>query len=50
VSLSESIKDSVDVGLMIEDLLTGQMPRHGYDLPRADQYQKGQHAMGVERW
>jgi hypothetical protein len=29
VSPSESIKDHVDVGLMIEDLLTGHMPRHG---------------------
>jgi hypothetical protein len=29
VSLSESIKDHVDVGLLIEDLLTGHMPRHG---------------------
>jgi hypothetical protein len=29
VSLSESIKDRVDVGLMIEDLLTGHMPLHG---------------------
>jgi hypothetical protein len=29
VSLSESIKDRLDVGLMIEDLLTGHMPRHG---------------------
>jgi hypothetical protein len=29
VSSSESIKDRVDVGLMIEDLLTGHMPRHG---------------------
>jgi hypothetical protein len=29
VSLSESIKDRVDVGLMIEDPLTGHMPRHG---------------------
>jgi hypothetical protein len=26
---SESIKDLVDVGLMIEDLLTGHMPHHG---------------------
>ena len=25
----ESIKDRVDVGLMIEDLLTGQMSHHG---------------------
>jgi hypothetical protein len=24
------------VGLMIEDPLTGHMPRHGYALPRAD--------------
>ena len=24
-----SIKDLVDVGLMIEDLLTGNMPHHG---------------------
>jgi hypothetical protein len=29
VSLSESIKDRLDVGLMIEDLLTGHMSRHG---------------------
>jgi hypothetical protein len=29
VSLSELIKDRIDVGLMIEDLLTGHMPRHG---------------------
>jgi hypothetical protein len=29
VSLSEWIKDRVDVGLMIDDLLTGHMPRHG---------------------
>ena len=29
VSLSESIKDLVDVGLLIEDLLTGHMPHHG---------------------
>ena len=29
MSPSESIKDRVDVGLMIEDLLTGHMPRHG---------------------
>jgi hypothetical protein len=29
VSPSESIKDRVDVGLLIEDLLTGHMPRHG---------------------
>jgi hypothetical protein len=29
VSSSESIKDLVDVGLMIEDLLTGHMPHHG---------------------
>jgi hypothetical protein len=29
VSPSESIKDLVDVGLMIEDLLTGHMPHHG---------------------
>jgi hypothetical protein len=29
VSLSESIKDLLDVGLMIEDLLTGHMPHHG---------------------
>jgi hypothetical protein len=26
---SESIKDRTDVGLLIEDLLTGHMPRHG---------------------
>jgi hypothetical protein len=29
VSPSESIKDLVDVGLLIEDPLTGQMPHHG---------------------
>jgi hypothetical protein len=29
VSSSESIKDRVDVGLMIKDLLIGHMPRHG---------------------
>jgi hypothetical protein len=29
VSPSESIKDLLDVGLMIEDLLTGHMPHHG---------------------
>jgi hypothetical protein len=29
VSPSESIKDRVDVGLLIEDLLTGRMPHHG---------------------
>jgi hypothetical protein len=29
VSPSESIKDRVDVGLMIEDFLTSHMPRHG---------------------
>ena len=29
VSTSESIKDRVDVGLLIEDPLTGHMPRHG---------------------
>jgi hypothetical protein len=28
VSSSESIKDRLDVGLMIEDLLTGHMPHH----------------------
>jgi hypothetical protein len=28
VSLSESIKDLVDVGLLTEDPLTGHMPRH----------------------
>jgi hypothetical protein len=26
---SESIKDRVDVGFLIEDLLTSHMPRHG---------------------
>ena len=36
VSPFESIKDLVDVGLMIEDPLTGHMPRHGEALPRAD--------------
>jgi hypothetical protein len=30
VSPSESIKDRLDVGLMIEDLLTGHMPHHGH--------------------
>jgi hypothetical protein len=29
MSPSESIKDRIDVGLMIEDPLTGHMPRHG---------------------
>ena len=29
VSLSESIKDRLDVGLMTEDPLTCHMPRHG---------------------
>jgi hypothetical protein len=29
VSSSELIKDLVDVGLMIEDLLIGHMPHHG---------------------
>ena len=29
VSPSESIKDCLDVGLFIEDLLTGHMPHHG---------------------
>jgi hypothetical protein len=29
VSPSESIKDHVNVGLMIEDLITGHMPHHG---------------------
>jgi hypothetical protein len=29
VSLSESIKDRVDVGLLTEDPLTGHMPHHG---------------------
>jgi hypothetical protein len=29
VSPSESIKDCLDLGLMIEDLLTGHMPHHG---------------------
>jgi hypothetical protein len=28
VSLSESIKDLADVGLLIEDPLTGHIPRH----------------------
>jgi hypothetical protein len=28
VSPYESIKDRTDVGLLIEDLLTGHMPRH----------------------
>jgi hypothetical protein len=29
VSSSESIEDRLDVGLLIEDLLTGHMPHHG---------------------
>jgi hypothetical protein len=29
VSPSKSIKDRLDVGLMIEDLFTGHMPHHG---------------------
>jgi hypothetical protein len=29
VSPSESVKDLLDVGLLIEDLLTGHMPHHG---------------------
>jgi hypothetical protein len=29
VSPSESIKDRLDVGLMIANLLTGHMPHHG---------------------
>jgi hypothetical protein len=29
VSLSESIKDRLDVGLLTEDPLTGHMPHHG---------------------
>jgi hypothetical protein len=29
VPLSESIKDRLDIGLLIEDLLTGHMPRPG---------------------
>jgi hypothetical protein len=29
VSPSESIKDLLDVGMMIEDPLTGHMPHHG---------------------
>jgi hypothetical protein len=29
VSLSKSIKDLVDAGLLTEDPLTGHMPRHG---------------------
>jgi hypothetical protein len=29
VSPSESIKDRIDVGLMIEDLLTSHIPHHG---------------------
>jgi hypothetical protein len=29
VSPSESIKDILDVGLLIEDSLTGHMPHHG---------------------
>jgi hypothetical protein len=29
VSPSESIKDRLDVGLMIKDLLTGHMPHNG---------------------
>jgi hypothetical protein len=29
VSPSESIKDRVDAGLMVEDPLTGHVPHHG---------------------
>jgi hypothetical protein len=29
MSPSESIKDCLDVGLLIEDLLTSHMPHHG---------------------
>jgi hypothetical protein len=29
VSLSESLKDRADVGLLTEDLLTGHMSHHG---------------------
>jgi hypothetical protein len=29
VSPSKSIKDRLDVGLLIKDLLTGHMPHHG---------------------
>jgi hypothetical protein len=29
VSLSESLKDRADVGLLTKDLLTGHMPHHG---------------------
>jgi hypothetical protein len=29
VSLSESLKDRTDVGLLTENPLTGHMPRHG---------------------
>jgi hypothetical protein len=36
VSPSESVKDRLDVGLMIKDLLTGYMPHHGKALPQAD--------------
>jgi hypothetical protein len=36
VSQSESIKDLLDVGLIIEYPLTGHMSRHGYAFPRAD--------------
>jgi hypothetical protein len=36
VSPSESIKDRLDVGLMIKDLLNGHMSHHGEALPRAD--------------
>jgi hypothetical protein len=36
VSSSESIKDLLDVGLIIEDPLTGHMPRHGWALPQVD--------------
>ena len=36
MSLSESIKDRLDVGLQIEDLLAVHMPHHGDALPRAD--------------
>jgi hypothetical protein len=29
LGVTASIKDRVDVGLMIEDLLTGHIPHHG---------------------
>jgi hypothetical protein len=50
VSLSESIKDLVGVGLMIEDLLTGHMSHLGKLCLGKTNTRIRQHAMGVERW